>query len=66
MLTRVMSNQCLGLGEVMVLASGQLEAQGVAQGSHAQVDFGAEPASAPAQGLRPLSPLFDEAPAAQG
>ena len=65
-LTWIMSNQGLRLGDVMVLAASQLKAQGVAQGIHAQVDFGAEPASAPAQSLGLLTSLFEEAPAAQG
>jgi hypothetical protein len=61
-----MSNQGLSLSDVMVLAASQLKAQGVAQGIHTHLDFGAAPASAPAQSLGLLTSLFEEAPAAQG
>ena len=42
--------QPLGLGDVVLLTPAQDEAQGIAQGIHAHVDLGAEPAPAPAQG----------------
>ena len=62
----VPSYQCLPLGDVVALPSGKLEAQGVAQSVHADVDFGAEPTSATAQGLGLLAAPFLGAPAAQG
>ena len=62
----VSSDQCLPLGDVVTLPSGKQEAQGVAQPIHANVDFGAESASATAQGLGLLAAPFLGAPAAQG
>lgn len=62
----VSSNQCRPLGDVVTLPSGKLEAQRVAQPIHANVDFGAESASAAAQGLGLLAAPFWGAPAAQG
>lgn len=62
----VPSDQCLPLGDVVTLPSGKLEAQGVAQPIHANVDFGAESPSAAAQGLGLLAAPFLGAPAAQG
>ena len=56
----------MGLGNVMLLSSGQDEPQGVAQRVHAHVDLGAETAAAVAQGLSFLPPLLWGAPAAQG
>ena len=60
------ADQLLRLGDVVLLPSGQDESQGVAQGVHAHVNLGAEPAAAPAQGLGRLATLFGGAPAAQG
>jgi hypothetical protein len=54
------------LGDVVALPSGKLKAQRVAQGVHADVDFGAEPAPAATQGLSLLAAPFLGAPAAQG
>jgi hypothetical protein len=66
MLNFKINHQGLSLGDVMALPRGELEAQGVAQSIHAHVDLGTEPASAASQGLRSLTTLFWEAPAAQG
>ena len=52
--------------ESFVMPAGQDESQGVAQAVHAHVNLGAEPASAPAQGLGRLATVFGGAPAAQG
>ena len=62
----VPGDQCLPLGDVVALAPGELEAQGVAQRINADVDFGAEPAPAATQGLSLLAAPFLGAPAAQG
>jgi hypothetical protein len=58
--------QVVGLGQVMGLAGRQREVLRLAQGLRAQMDLGAEPASAAAQRLLRLAPLFVGAPAAQG
>ena len=62
----ITGDQTLGLGAVVLLPPGQDEPQGIAQGIHAHVDLGAEPAAAPAQSLGCLAPLLRGAPAAQG
>lgn len=56
-------NQFLGLSDVVTFATGQTKAQRVAEGVHAHVNLGAEPA--PAASKR-LFPVFLGAPAAQG
>ena len=66
MITGVSSNQFLSLGNIVALASGEPKAQGVAQSVYADLDFGAEPAPAAAQGLGLLAAPFWGAPAAQG
>ena len=55
MVTGVLSYQSLCLGDVMDLSCCQLESQRVPQAIHTHVDFGAEPCSAAAKGLRPLT-----------
>ena len=65
-LASITGDQLLRLGDVVLLPAGQDESQGVAQAVHAHVNLGAEPASAPAQGLGRLATLFGGAPAAQG
>ena len=60
----VTGDQLMGLGNAVLLSSGQQEPQGIAQSVHAHVDFGAETAAAPALGL--LSPFPAGAPAARG
>ena len=65
-LASITGDQTLRLGDVVLLASGQEESQGVAQAVHAHVNLGAEPAAAPAQGLGRRATLFGGAPAAQG
>ena len=65
-LTFITVYQPLGLRDVVLLSSSQDEAQGIAQTIHAQVDLGAEPAAAPAQGLGCWASFFGGAPAAPG
>ncbi len=65
-LAPVTGDQIMGLGNVMLLSSGQQEPQGIPQSVHAHVDLGAETTPAPAQGLGFLPPLPEGAPAAQG
>ena len=64
--TWVMS--CIQVGptgaEAALLPPSQDEPQGIAQGIHAHVDLGAEPAAAPAQGLGRLAAFLGGAPAA--
>ena len=64
--TGIIGYQPLGLGDVVLLAPGQDEPQGIAQAIHCHVDLGAEPAPAPSQGLRLLATFLGGAPAAQG
>jgi len=61
-----LSHQRFCLGNVMALTTRQAKAQWVAQRIHAHMDFGAEPAPAPAEGLFGLAAPFLAAPAAQG
>ena len=65
-LSGMIGDQPLGLGDVVLLPPSQDEPQGIAQGIHAHVDLGAEPAAAPAQGLGRLAAFLGGAPAAQG
>jgi len=66
LLTHKIGQQLMSLSNVMPLATGQSETQRVAQSIHAHVDFGAEATSAASQGLRRLSAVFFDAPAALG
>jgi hypothetical protein len=54
----IIGNLSLCLGNVMALPSGQPKAQGVAQGIHIDMNFGAEPTAAPPQGLGGLPTLL--------
>tara|TARA_B100000315_G_scaffold191793_1_gene182150 strand:- start:384 stop:539 length:156 start_codon:yes stop_codon:yes gene_type:complete len=51
MVTRTVSYQLLGLGDVVALPSGQRKPQWVAETINTYMDLRAEPASAPAKGL---------------
>ncbi len=51
MVTRIVSYQLLGLGNVVALPPGQRKPQRVAEAIDAYMDFRTEPASAPAKGL---------------
>jgi hypothetical protein len=51
MVARKVSYQLLGLGDVVALPSGQRKSQWITEAINTYMDFRAEPASAPAQGL---------------
>tara|TARA_B100002003_G_C13650691_1_gene331094 strand:- start:99 stop:254 length:156 start_codon:yes stop_codon:yes gene_type:complete len=51
MVTRIVGDQRLSLGNVVALPSGQRKPQWVAETINAHMDLRAEPASAPAKGL---------------
>ncbi len=53
-----LGHQSCRLGDVVSLATGQAKAQGVAQGIHAHVDFGAETTSAATERLFALASVF--------
>lgn len=60
------SQQGLGLGNVMAMATCQQNMKRIAQAIYQDVDFGAEPTSAAAQRLRFRPTVFWAAPAAHG
>lgn len=60
------SNQVLGLRDIVALPAGQEKAQRIAQRIYAGVDLGAEPAPAASECLTFLPTAFFDAPAAQG
>ena len=65
-LSGIIGDQTLSLGDVMLLSTSQDEPQGITQCIHAHVDLGAKPATVPTQGLGCLSTFLGGAPAAQG
>ena len=66
MLAYLFTQQLLGLGDIMALTTRQDKVQRITQGIHFGVDFGTESAPTTAQGLRSLTTVFFDAPAAHG